>query len=97
MNNVLVGWSDTYCGYPRDRCIHELFEAQADRAPDAVAVVCRDARLTYRALDEQTNQLAHPPRTPGVAPGARIAICMPSGVQRLLAVLATSWPRRGWA
>src|SRR3954451_9256243 len=94
MNNVLVKWNDTACDYPQDRCIHELFEAQADRAPDAVAVVCKDERLSYRALDEQANQLAHHLRTLDVAPNTRIAICMPSGVQQLVAVLAT-WKAGG--
>jgi len=94
MNNALVKWNDTACDYPQDRCTHELFEAQADRAPDAVAVVCQDERLTYRALDEQANQLAHHLRALGVAADTRIAICMPSGVQRSVAILA-AWKAGG--
>ena len=44
--------------YPRDKCIHELFEEQAARTPDAVAVVFEDQQLTYAELNARANQLA---------------------------------------
>src|SRR5690606_37698918 len=56
---VLHEWNDTFVDYPRDACVHRLFEAQADRTPDAIALVSRDQRLTYRELDRRASQLAH--------------------------------------
>ncbi|WKB55581.1 non-ribosomal peptide synthetase [Eleftheria terrae] len=91
---VLTMWNDTACDYPQDRCIHELFEGQADRAPQALALACQGEQLSYRALDELANQLAHHLRALGVGPDARVAICMPSGLQRMTAVLAT-WKAGG--
>lgn len=55
---VLVEWNRTEAPYPRDACVHRLFEAQADRTPDAVALVCRGEQVTYRELDRRANQLA---------------------------------------
>ncbi|HBL57377.1 MAG TPA: non-ribosomal peptide synthetase, partial [Cyanobacteria bacterium UBA8803] len=48
---LLVHWHDTQADYPKDQCIHQLFEAQAERTPDAIAVVCEDQQLTYRELN----------------------------------------------
>lgn len=56
---ILVEWNNTQAAYPFDQCIHQLFEAQAARTPDAVAVVFDDQQLTYRELNERANQLAH--------------------------------------
>ncbi|MFN5524632.1 condensation domain-containing protein, partial [Bradyrhizobium sp.] len=46
-HRVLVEWNATAAAYPQDVCVHELFEAQAERTPDAVAVVHEDERLSY--------------------------------------------------
>ena len=54
---LLVEWNDTQADYPQDRCIHQLFEAQVERTPDAVAVVFEDDQLTYRELNRRANQL----------------------------------------
>jgi hypothetical protein len=67
-HQVLVTWNDTAVPYPHDRCVHELFEEQVDRTPDAVALVFEEQRLTYRELDERSNQLAHHLRSLGVGP-----------------------------
>jgi aspartate racemase len=47
-HQLLVEWNDTVAEYPRDACIHHLFEAQAHRAPDAMAAVFNESSLTYR-------------------------------------------------
>jgi len=57
------------------------------RTPDAVALVCRDERLTYAELDARANQLAHALRARGVAPETRVAICLP----RAFEVIASRW------
>lgn len=58
-HRLLVAWNDTGTDYPRDKCVHELFEEQAERTPDAVALVFEDQQLTYRELNRRANHLAH--------------------------------------
>ena len=53
----LVEWNSTQADYP-DICVHELFEAQVERTPDAIAVVAGEQELTYRELNQRANQLA---------------------------------------
>jgi amino acid adenylation domain-containing protein len=67
---------------------HEWIEAQARRRPDAIAVVQRDRRLSYAQLNEQANRLAHHLREHGVGPDARVALCMPRGIQMVVGLLA---------
>ncbi|MEJ2225211.1 MAG: quinolinate synthase NadA, partial [Syntrophobacterales bacterium] len=55
---VLYEWNATTVDYPGDQCIHQLFEAQAAKTPDAVAVVYEDEQLTYAQLNSQANRLA---------------------------------------
>jgi len=71
---LLVEWNDTATEYPRDSCLHELFEAQAERTPDALAVVFGDQRLTYTELNERANQLAHHLRSLGVTKETRVGL-----------------------
>ena len=68
---VVHGWNDTRAEYPKDKCIHELFEAQVRRTPEATAVVYQNTSLTYRELDLRANQLAHYLRAKGVRPDTR--------------------------
>ncbi|MGN6153112.1 MAG: amino acid adenylation domain-containing protein, partial [Lysobacteraceae bacterium] len=79
---------------PHALCLHALFEAQVDRAPQSMALVSADGTLRYGELDAQANRLAHRLRALGVGPDARVAICMPSGLDRVVAVLAT-WKAGG--
>ena len=58
-HQLLVEWNDTETDYPKDSCIHELFEAQAERTPEAIAVEFEGKQLTYRELNRRANQLAH--------------------------------------
>ncbi|WP_254623733.1 non-ribosomal peptide synthase/polyketide synthase [Myxococcus sp. CA033] len=73
---VLVEWNRTQRDYPRDAGVHQLFAEQAARTPDAIAVESTTGTLTYRELDERSNQLAHHLRTLGVTPGTRVALCL---------------------
>ena len=86
---LLVEWNATAREYPRDVCLHQLFEAQVARAPDAVALVCGDAVITYAELQIQAETLAQRLRTHGVRPGCRVAICAERNVAMVAAVLAT--------
>ncbi|HKQ08151.1 MAG TPA: condensation domain-containing protein, partial [Blastocatellia bacterium] len=85
---VVEEWNATAADYPKDQCVHELFEQQVEQTPEAMAVVCGEARLTYGELNRRANQLAHYLRQLGVGPDARVAICAERGVEMMMAVLA---------
>ncbi|QPB24784.1 non-ribosomal peptide synthetase [Rhizobium sp. 007] len=87
---LLEDLNRTAATYPSERCIHELFEAQEQKAPEAVAVVHEDERLSYGELNARANRLAHHLIGLGVKPDDRVAICLersPSMVVGLLAIL----------
>ena len=67
-HQLLVEWNDTKTDYPKDKCIHQLFEEQVEKSPDAIAVVFEDQQVTYRELNIRANQLAHYLRQHGVGP-----------------------------
>ncbi|WP_331876217.1 amino acid adenylation domain-containing protein, partial [Longimicrobium sp.] len=85
---VVEEWNATGAAYPRDLCIHELVQAQAARAPDAVAVVFDAGELTYAELNERANRLAHHLAGHGVGPDARVAICVERGPEMMVGLLA---------
>jgi amino acid adenylation domain-containing protein len=83
-------WNATGTEYPSESCLHERFEAQAERAPDAVAVEFDGGTVTYGELNARANRLARHLRTLGVGPDTRVAIAAersPEMVAGLLAVL----------
>jgi amino acid adenylation domain-containing protein len=86
-HQLLVEWNDTAAVYPHDQCIHELFEAQAARTPEAVALISRDRRMTYRELNARANQLAHHLRTRGVGRGVLVGICIERSIEAVVALL----------
>src|ERR1700730_18253644 len=73
---LLVQWNDTKADYPKDLCIHQLFELKAEQTPDAVAVVSEHERLTYAELNRRSNQLAHRLQALGVAREVPVGICI---------------------
>ncbi|MGN7938192.1 amino acid adenylation domain-containing protein, partial [Pseudomonas sp. 22447] len=85
---VLVGFNATQAEYPLAQTIHGLFEAQAQRTPDALAVLHRGQRLSYRELNERANRLAHYLRKQGVKPDSRVAICVERGLDMVVGLLA---------
>ncbi|OWK24536.1 hypothetical protein AJ87_21655 [Rhizobium yanglingense] len=87
---LLEDLNRTAAAYPSERCIHELFEAQVQKAPEAVAVVHEDERLSYGELNARANRLAHHLIALGVRPDQPVAICLersPAMVVGLLAIL----------
>jgi len=85
---LLVEWNDTAVPFPRDKCIHELFEEQTAKTPQAVAVVYEASQLTYAELNAQANQLAHHLRELGVKPDALVAICVERCLNMVVGLLA---------
>jgi amino acid adenylation domain-containing protein/non-ribosomal peptide synthase protein (TIGR01720 family) len=86
-HQLLVEWNDTYSEYPVDKCIHQLFEQQVEETPDAVAVVFEEQQLTYRQLNEQSNQLAHYLHSLGVGPEVLVGLCVERSIQMLVGLL----------
>ncbi len=85
----LVGkWNKEEAASVRHTFIHELFEQQVDRTPDAVAIVCGREELTYRELDERANQLGHYLRTVGVRPEVRVALCLEPSLEMIVGILS---------
>lgn len=70
-----------------DQCVQEIFEAQVEQTPDAVAVVSKDARLTYSQLNRRANRLAHQLRARGVGPEVLVGICLKRSVEFIVGSL----------
>ncbi len=85
---VLEEWNDTARDFPREATVHGLFEAQVDRTPDATALIVRDERLGYRALDERANQLAHRLIALGVGPDQPVGLCVDRSMDLVVGALA---------
>ena len=86
-NQLLIEWNDTQRDYPKNKCIHQLFEAQVEKSPDAVAVTFEDQQLTYRELNKRANQLAHYLRKRGVGPDVLVAICVERSLEMVVGLL----------
>ncbi|MEM7593188.1 MAG: amino acid adenylation domain-containing protein, partial [Cyanobacteria bacterium P01_A01_bin.83] len=87
-HQLLIEWNKTQADYPQDKCIHQLFEAQVAKTPDAVAVVFESQQLTYRELNTRANQLAHYLQTQGVKPETLVAICVERSHLMVIGLLA---------
>ena len=85
---LLVGFNSTAVDYNLEQTLHGLFEAQVERTPQAVAVKAGELSLTYAALNQRANRLAHHLRELGVTPDARVGICLERGVEMVVGLLA---------
>jgi amino acid adenylation domain-containing protein len=83
---VVEAWNATARPYPTGGCVHELFEAQAGRTPDAIAVVDGDRLLSYAALNARANQVARRLRALGVGPETRVAVCLERSLELVVAL-----------
>ncbi|MDF5709057.1 MAG: amino acid adenylation domain-containing protein [Nostoc sp. S4] len=73
--------------FAQDLCIHQMFEMQVERSPQAIAVVFEDTQLTYQQLNQQANQLAHYLRTLGVGPEVLVGICLERSLEMIVGLL----------
>ncbi|MFP5270445.1 amino acid adenylation domain-containing protein [Coleofasciculus sp.] len=87
LTKLWVEWNQTQRDYPQNHCLHQLFEAQASKTPDAVAVVFADKQLTYRQLNQKANQLAHYLKTLGVKPEVLVGICVERSIEMVVGLL----------
>ena len=84
---LLETWNETAASYPRERCIHELFEEQVGRAPEALALVQGEEELSYGELNRRANRLAHRLIEKGVEPGDCVATLLERGLWLVVAEL----------
>ncbi len=80
-------WNATLAEYPDGACVHELFEAQVERTPEAVAVAYEGGALRYAELNARANRLARHLAERGVGPEARVALCLERSPEMVVAVL----------
>ncbi|MEM7342891.1 MAG: amino acid adenylation domain-containing protein, partial [Chloroflexota bacterium] len=83
---ILSTWNDTALDFPRDRCLHQIFEDQVEQRPDAIAAVFEEHQLTYEALNSRANQLAHHLQTLGVGPDMFVGVLMERSLEVLTAM-----------
>jgi amino acid adenylation domain-containing protein len=82
-----VEWNNTKTDYPKDQCIHQLFEVQATRSPEHIAVVCEEQRLSYGELNARANQLAHYLKKRGVGPEVLVGLCLERSLELVVGLL----------
>ncbi|MDF5730971.1 MAG: condensation domain-containing protein, partial [Rhizonema sp. PD38] len=87
-NQLLVEWNRIHVDYPKELCLHSLFEQQVEKTPQAVAVVFEEQQLTYSELNALANQLAYHLRSLGVSSEVLVAICVERSIQMLVGLLA---------
>jgi amino acid adenylation domain-containing protein/FkbM family methyltransferase len=85
--HLLTAWNGTEVDYPRDRCVHELFEQQASLTPYSTAVEFEGDSLTYAQLENKSNQLASCLRFLGVGPDVLVGLCVERSLEMLVGLL----------
>ena len=85
---ILVEWNNTATEEPSTRCVHQRFEEQVLRTPDAPAVEFDGHILTYQQLNERANQLAHYLQQHGAAPDVLVGVCLERSIEMLVGILA---------
>ena len=88
-HQLLIEWNNTTAAYPDNQCVHQLFEAQVEKTPDAIAVVFENQELSYQALNTRANQLAHHLQTLGVGPEVLVGICVERSLDMIVGLLGT--------
>ncbi len=86
-HQLLVEWNPERAEPCLAGCVHELFEKQVERSPDAVAVVLENEKLTYRELNQRANQLAHALRRMGVGPETLVGVYMERSLEMVIGIL----------
>ncbi|MEA5505985.1 amino acid adenylation domain-containing protein [Halotia wernerae UHCC 0503] len=87
LQQLLVNFNRTQTDYPKNKCIHQLFEEQVNRTPDNIAVVYKNQQLTYSELNTRANQLAHYLQQLGVKPEVPVGICVERSLEMVIGLL----------
>ena len=87
-DQIAITWNATAQEFPRNQCLHEIFEKQAQAYPAVIAVEHGDETLSYAELNARANRLARHLRTQGLQPDNCVAICLERGIDMVVAVLA---------
>ena len=87
LRDLLTRYNDTAIDYPAERCIHQEFEEQAQRSPDATAVIFKGQKLSYNELDEKANQIATRLVEAGAGPDVIIGICIERSLETMPCLL----------
>ncbi|NTV97800.1 MAG: amino acid adenylation domain-containing protein, partial [Chlorobiaceae bacterium] len=87
-HRILEEWNRTGADYPRNLCFQQLFEEQAVKSPDAIAVIEGSIRISYSELNTRANRLAYHLRSLGVGRDTLVGICIPRSVDMVVAMLA---------
>ena len=85
---LLVEWNATERVYPRETSVARLVEAQVEKTPDAIALVCGEQQFTYRELNDRANQLAHRLLSQGVKPKEKVGIAIERSPELIAGILA---------
>ena len=86
-NKLLIEWNNTKIPFSDNKCIHQLFEQQAEKTPDAIAITYESQKLTYKELNKKANQLGFYLRKIGVKSDSLVALCIERSLELLIGVL----------
>ncbi|MGC1394710.1 MAG: amino acid adenylation domain-containing protein [Coleofasciculaceae cyanobacterium] len=86
-HQLVVEWNNTVADYPKNLCVHQLFEKQVERCSQAIAVTYENQEITYGKLNERSNQLAHYLQKLGVKSGVLVGICLEPSLEMIIAML----------
>lgn len=84
---VLEEWNNTQIHFPEEVCIHQMFEAQVEQTPDAIAVWFENQSLTYQQLNQRANQVVHSLQTSGVKPGCLVGVYLDRSLEMVVGLL----------
>lgn len=87
-HQLLIKWNNTQTDYPKNKCIHQLFEEQVNQYPDAIALTFGKKSLTYKELNSRSNQLAHYLQKLGVASEFLVGVCIERSIEMIVGMLA---------
>ncbi len=84
---LLVEYNNTKAFYPKDKCLHELFEEQVKKTPNIIAVIFEDQKLTYKELNQKSNVLAIYLQNLGVKPDSLVGICTERSLEMIIGIM----------
>jgi amino acid adenylation domain-containing protein len=84
---LLLQWNETDAEYPKDLCLHQIFERQAEKTPDAAALIFEEQRLTFAELNARANQVAHYLQRMWIGPESLVGVLMERSTEMIVGLL----------